>query len=217
MKKEGSITDVITIKKKSLKKVSDFVKNKENPFLTQAIESIDKNIVKRYRSSTNTDEKATLVAYDPNTSEILGHTRFVRQIEVDEAQFAKLYLANLKMFFNLSKAGIRVYAYILKVLTPNRDEFFIDIDEALEYTEYTAKSSIYIGIVELIEAEIIARGKRDSQYFINPMMSFNGDRITFAKTYVKKQQKNVSDKRQMSLDLFNKEPDLNMDFIEKEI
>ena len=80
--------------------VSDFIRNEENPFLKQAIESIDKNIVKKYKSSTNTDEKATLVAYDPNTSEILGHTRFIRQIEVDEAQFAKLYLANFGAFFD---------------------------------------------------------------------------------------------------------------------
>ena len=39
----------------------------------------------------------------------------------------------------------------------------------------------------LLENDIIARGPSDSLYFINPMVAFNGDRVTFAKTYVKKQ------------------------------
>ena len=47
-------------------------------------------------------------------------------------------------------------------------------------------TSIRIGLTNLLQNEIIARGRHESLYFINPMVTFNGNRITFAKTYVKK-------------------------------
>lgn len=43
------------------------------------------------------------------------------------------------------------------------------------------------GLAELLEASIIARSEESSLYFINPMVMFNGNRITFAKSYVRKQ------------------------------
>ena len=58
----------------------------------------------------------------------------------------------------------------------------------MEYTQYKSDTSIRIGLTNLLKNEIIARGRNDSLYFINPMVAFNGNRITFAKTYVKKQK-----------------------------
>lgn len=209
--------EIEEIKIKSVKKISDYEKNKVNPFMQEALEIIDKNIVKKYRSATNTDEKATLIAYDPNTSEILGHTRFVRQIEIDEEQFTKLYLSNFQKFFNLTTPAIRLFGYIIENIAPNKDMFFIDYDEACTYTQYRSKTSIYRGLAELVEAEIIARGRYENHFFINPMVLFNGDRITFAKTYVKSTQKKISkveDKRQLSL--FEAEGDVPMPSDSKE-
>lgn len=187
---------------KKVIKLSDFGKYDENPFMNQAIEAIDKNIVKKYKSSTQTDQKATLVAYDPNTSEVLGHTRFVRQIEVDEEQFAKLYLANFAAFFDLSQASIRVFGYILTCMKPKNDMIFFDLKKCLEYTGYKTDKAIYKGLAELVHSEIIARGPAANLWFINPMVVFNGDRVSFAKTYVKKkakQVKDIEDKNQLNL------------------
>ncbi|KDS32474.1 repA domain protein, partial [Phocaeicola vulgatus str. 3775 SR(B) 19] len=44
----------------------------------------------------------------------------------------------------------------------------------------------------------------DNLWFINPLIVFNGDRVTFAKTYVRKktlaaQKKEEAEKRQLSL------------------
>lgn len=188
-------------------KFSDFERNKENPFIKQAIEEIDKNIVKRYKSSTGTDKRAVLQAVDPNSGELLGHTSFIRQIEIDEEQFTKFYLSNFKAFFGLSERAIRVFGYILTKLATNSDEFLFFIDECLVYTEYKAKKAVYNGLTELIQAEIIAKGKTDTFFFINPMVVFNGSRVTFAKTYVKKntaqslkaQQKELANKNQLDL------------------
>jgi hypothetical protein len=61
---------------------------------------------------------------------------------------------------------------------------------------------------ELIEAGIIARTRYHYQYFINPLIVFNGDRVTFAKTYIKKKKdKELSQKPISQLDLFKSKDD----------
>lgn len=180
--------------------LTEFQLNKENPFLKQAVEQVQNSIVKKYKTATKTDQKAILQAYDPNSGEVLGHTQFIRQIEVDEDQFAKLYLSNFSAFFDLKPQAIKVFGYILNQLIPNKDEFIFLTDECLEYTQYKSSTSVRIGLTSLLENEIIARGRADNLYFINPMVAFNGNRITFAKTYVKKQNKGkVTDPNQIDL------------------
>ena len=88
-------------------KLSSFPKNEENPFMTQAIEGIENNIVKKYKSNTGSDKKGVVISCDTETGEVFK-TSFIRQVEVDEQQFAKLYLSNFAAFFDLSQAAIRV-------------------------------------------------------------------------------------------------------------
>lgn len=117
---------------------------------------------------------------------MLGHTTFIRQVEVDEDKFAKLYLSNFSAFHELGKQAIKIFGYILEQLIPNRDMFMFFMDECMVHTGYATKKPIYKGLADLVEAEIIARGPSDTNYFINPLIVFNGNRVTFAKTYVKK-------------------------------
>ena len=185
-----------------MKNLTEFEKNTENPFLKQAVEQVQNSIVKKYKTASNTDQKAVLKAFDENTGEILGSTQFIRQIEVDEEKFAKIYLDQFSAFFDLKPQAIRVFGYILSQLTPNKDEFMFLIDDCLEYTKYKSSTSIRIGITSLLENNIIARGRTEFLYFVNPMVVFNGNRITFAHTYVKK-QKNKVPNNQGSLDFEN--------------
>lgn len=193
-------------------KFSDFPSNNENPFMKKAIEQIGQSVVRKYRSSTGTSKNAILHAVDTNTGEIKGHTAFIRQVEVDEQEFVKFYLRELKSFCGLSEKAMKIFNYILKQLKPNTDEFLFLMSECISDTGYKTKTSIYQGLTELIKAEVIAKGKTDVLYYINPMMIFNGNRATFARTYVKKNQerdsfakdkRDLTNKDQLSLDLFN--------------
>lgn len=166
--------------------ITEFKLNKENPFLAQAIEQVEKNVVKKYKSATKTGERAILKAYDEDTGEVLGHTQFIRQIEIDEEQFTKFYLSNFSAFFDLKPQAIRVFGYILTKLVKDKDEFSFFLEDCLEYTKYKSDTSVRIGLTNLLENDIIARGRNEYFYYINPMVVFNGNRITFAKTYVKK-------------------------------
>ncbi|KAA3824478.1 hypothetical protein F3F35_31800 [Bacteroides ovatus] len=64
--------------------------------------------------------------------------------------------------------------------------------------------TVYRGLAELVKAEIIARGINENLWFINPLIVFNGDRVSFTKTYVRKKslstkKKAEEDERQLSL------------------
>ena len=88
-------------------KLTDFQKNEENPFMKQAIEGIENHVVKKYKSNSGGDKRAVVALADTETGEVFK-TSFIRQIEVDEEQFTKLYLSNFAAFFDLSQAAIRV-------------------------------------------------------------------------------------------------------------
>jgi hypothetical protein len=193
------MSEEISKTKKKKFVLSDWEKYDSNPFVEQAIDQIQGHVVKKYRNATNTGEKAVLQAFDGNTGEVLGHTSFVRQIEVDEDQFTKIYLNNFSAFFGIKEAGIRVFGYIMTRMVPGQDLVIFLMNEAVEYTGYKSKNSIWRGLGELVENKIIARGPSESLYYINPMVVFNGNRVTFAKTYIKK-KKQLNNPNQKSLD-----------------
>ena len=58
-----------------------------------------------------------------------------------------------------------------------------------DVTGSDTKKPVYEGLAQLLAAEIIARGRADNLYFINPVIAFNGNSITFAKSYIKKKMK----------------------------
>lgn len=167
------------------KKVKDLPKHNENPFLEKAIEEITYSKKTQIIRPTNRSEIQMIVSDGGNVE---GYSAFMRFVEVDEDKFAKLYLSQFESFWELSKAGIRVFGYIINMIKPNKDTFMLRMDMALEYTKYSHANSVYSGIADLIEHGIVARGKYESEYYINPLVVFNGSRVTFAKTYVKKKK-----------------------------
>lgn len=184
---------------KSESKIRLFNKNKTNPFIEKAIDEINNNIVKKYQNATGTDQRAVLQAIDPKTGELLGHTTFVRQIEVDEEKFTKLYLSNFSAFWDLGTQAIKIFGYIMTKLVIGQDMFIFLLEDCLEYTGYKNHRSIHQGLTNLLKAEIIARGPADNLYFINPLVAFNGNRVTYAKTYVKKVKKLEINPNQMQI------------------
>ncbi|KAA4721493.1 hypothetical protein F3B30_23750 [Bacteroides fragilis] len=127
-----------------------------------------------------------------------------RSATVWSATKVVLYLSNFAAFFDLSQAAIRVFGYFMTCMKPKNDLIIFNRKKCLEYTKYKTDKAVYKGLAELVKAEIIARGPADNLWFINPLIVFNGDRVTFAKTYVRKktlaaQKKEEAEKRQLSL------------------
>lgn len=157
----------------------------ENPFVEKAIENI--NTVRKTQIIRPTDRNEIQLIVS-QSGEVGGHTAFVRYLEVDEEKFAKVYLSQFSNFWDLGKPAIRVFGYILKQLKPNSDRFYFDMNDCKNETGYKTEKSIIDGLVNLIDCGMIARSGKHYVYFINPLVVFNGSRITFAKTYIKKKK-----------------------------
>lgn len=74
----------------------------------------------------------------------------------------------------------------MQKMKPKSDKLEFFIDECMEYTQYKSIKPIYAALASLIEAKILARGYNENVYFINPMIMFNGDRVSFVRSYVKR-------------------------------
>lgn len=109
----------------------------------------------------------------------------MRSKVVDSEQFTKFYFRSFRAFYDLKPASIRVFGFILSVIKADVDSFSFYIEDCMKETKYS-KTTIYRCLAELCRAEIIARGRNEYEYYINPMVIFNGDRVTFATTYINK-------------------------------
>jgi hypothetical protein len=170
--------------KSNYKGIKRYPKYTENPFLENAIKDI--KIVKKMKVAKASNKAMQVIVN--SDGEITGHSQFLQYIEVDEERFTKLYLSQFAAFWELSKPAIRVFGYIMTIMKPGQDRFIFEMDKCLEHTKYVHRNHVISGLSALIECSIIARTKHDWQYYINPLVAFNGDRVTFAKTYVKKKK-----------------------------
>lgn len=159
----------------------------KNPFVEKAIDDIRR--VKKQQIIRSTDGAEVHTVVDMTSGDVVAHQAFYRQVEVDEKKFAKLYLSEFESFWGLSKPAIRVFGYILSMIKPNDDKFYFDMEECKSHTKYGSSKSVLDGLSNLIECQIIAKSTKHYLYFINPMIVFNGSRITFARTYVKRKEK----------------------------
>ena len=157
----------------------------ENPFITAMMGEVKIKHKTQTLKSSNRDTEIMLVNQD---SEVMGHSAFMRRVEVDEDKFAKVYISQLAALWDLKKPSIKVLSYVLTILKPNDDKVLFDIKDCMKYCGLTSKQTVYNGLISLINASIIARTKYNNFYYINPSIVFNGSRVTFITTYTKKQK-----------------------------
>lgn len=185
--------------KTEIKTYTDYEENEVNPFTEHLI----KHMVE---GTTRTGRK--ILGYKPVFANKKGKAEEMEVVKtetgerqdvgfnvnklVDREEFGKLYTAHIGMLFELSKTGIRVLAFILKELRVGDDFILFSTDTAIKKTGFKSKDSLYKGLTQLVEAGIIAKSQTSYKIFINPMIIFNGDRATFATTYVKEKAPEIN-------------------------
>lgn len=181
------------------RKITEHPISEVNPFVEEALAEIQKQTVRKTRVIRPDEGLARQVQQIVVNieGEPTGYGAFMQYIEVDEDKFAKVYLSQFAAFWELSKPAIRVFGYLLSVLKPGQDRLIFRMDKALIHTKYGHRNNVATGISNLLECGIIARTPYDNEYFINPLVFFNGNRVTFAKTYIRK--KKEADKSQLAL------------------
>jgi hypothetical protein len=162
----------------------------ENPFVEKAIHDI--KIVQKTQVIRPQNKGEIQLIVNSGSGEVQGHTAFMKFVEVDEMQFAKVYISQFASFWELTKPAIRVFGFIITILKPKQDFFYFDMDDCMKYTGYTQRNHILTGLSCLIDCGIIARSNKTYRYFINPLVVFNGDRVSFAKTYIKRRKNQIN-------------------------
>lgn len=109
---------------------------------------------------------------------------------VDSKQFVKLYVNGLFQLDTITKPGERVLRYVLLILRANQDKVVIITKEVQEHYKLKSPVSIYNGINNLIDLNLIARHSTNV-YWINPKFLYNGDRLKLVNSY-ERQRKNAN-------------------------
>lgn len=163
-----------------------FEKYENNPFIENAIHTINSNTsTKKQFMRGDRGIQSQVVNQE---GELVGQSIFVRMVELDEDKFAKIYLAELGILWDMKKPALKLFSYVMTVLIPNRDDFFLSPSKAMDYTGYKTKTALNNAISQLLELGVMARSVEDNWFYINPLFVFNGNRVTFAKTYIRKQK-----------------------------
>lgn len=172
----------MTEKKQQLAKSRrGFLRYKENPFLIKAVTNTKSG------SKRVTSNKDKLLIINESTGEQLAGAGFFHYEEVDKTQFLKLYVNGVKALTELTSAGTKVFEVLYRTVQENinKDRIFLAFDLIDQNIVSISESTFYRGMKELIEKNFIAETTIQNLYFLNPDYLFNGDRLSFVKTFLK--------------------------------
>ncbi len=172
---------------------------RENPFLDKLVVTTRTKSVQVAPIGKDQD-----VYINAGTGEVAGtEVRTYRQ--VDDAEFVKIFTANIALTFELGSAGIKAFNVLLFTVQKSgieRDVVSLDeytLEDFLEFNpeKKMSLSTLDRGIKELVQQHIIAKHVRPKQYFINPNFVFNGNRISF-QTIIERKNKRYEYQKHMN-------------------
>lgn len=197
-KKVAKAAKEVVLKPGEVSRLSDAKVYEENPFVDVMMGELKIKRKKQMLKSSTNDTDVLLINSD---GEVAGYSAFMREIQVDEDKFAKLYITQLAALWDLKKPSIKVLTFILSVMKVNDDKVYLDSVECCKFCGWSGTRQMYEGLLGLINASIIARTEKFYFYYINPSIVFNGSRVTFMTTYVKRRRaKELPNPNQTKLD-----------------
>ncbi|VAN83984.1 replication/maintenance protein RepL [Klebsiella variicola] len=133
-----------------------------------------------------TTGKDRLLVINENTGEQLAGAGFSQWQEVDKTQFLKLYINGVKALNELTGAGTKVFEILYRTVQEfkDTDRVFLAYDLVDQEIVKISESTYYRGMKELVNKGFIAETTVQNSYFINPDFIFNGDRLSFVKSYI---------------------------------
>jgi hypothetical protein len=111
---------------------------------------------------------------------VIGDAVFIEKgggswVSMDLQPHTKLYSDMYDHLREMSRSGLDVFVYVLRNLTKHGDEILLNIPQIMDGMKIS-RPSVYLGIIELMDRNMIARKIGSETYFINPDMFFHGDR-----------------------------------------
>ena len=152
------------------KTIRDYPINRNSPFR--------RNSKKNYLSK----DRALSVSLVPtNSRSITG----IHKITKEDA--LELIGNILKEKLGITKGGINVFKYIFNNLEEDGDKismtFKVDFEECRDEIGYTSTQSVWYGLAELLDKDIIARSGVPGIYFLNPNFFMPTETIAVTEYY----------------------------------
>lgn len=173
------------MRENELPTLQKFKTYRENPFMKDAMQYI-----KEKNSKVGIAKAGTLHIINKATGEVSeGQAVIYTRKHVDDQQFVKLYLNNIKVLFGLKNRGLRILCYFAHSARRAADVATFNLEDCKRFCEYTSPATVYKGLAELLDAGIIARCIEPSHFYLNPSIIFNGDRVRIISDYIRSSNK----------------------------
>lgn len=174
----------------------------ENPFIKEMI--IQKKERKIKVSCLGKDDN---ILVNQKTGEVRG-THVTSFRTVDETKFVKLFVQNITLTFDLTSAGVKALNVLIWEVQKDalcKDKIMLDqitLKEFIKNKKVTLSiATMNRGLTELVNSKIIARTRRQGEFFINPNFVFNGDRIVFSNAIEKKSSVKIEENNLKQIDI----------------
>jgi hypothetical protein len=178
-----------------LRKISN--KYEKNPFLfnSEGEEFLKLALPKTKKQTIGKIKNLEMV--NTETGQIEGGNYIYKNIQVDEEQFAKIYLNQMHLIYGLTKPALIVLHYILNNIKPNDDKVYLYVPKVKEFGNWKTKKQVFQALKELTINKIIAPSLYPGIWFINIYVIFNGNRLVLVQNYQKKEK---DEKQQLYID-----------------
>lgn len=104
--------------------------------------------------------------------------------KVDREQFTKIFREYIPYIAKLSRTAQAILWYVMDNLPKDKSYVIIDNSTVMEYCDFKTRKSVRDGVIELLDKNILTKSTVLKKYWVNPLIMFNGNRITYAKEYI---------------------------------
>lgn len=104
--------------------------------------------------------------------------------KVDREEFAKIFRGYIPYIAKLSRTSQAILWYVMDNLPQDKGYVIIDNSTVMEYCDFKTRKSVRDGVIELLEKNILTKSTVHKKFWVNPLVMFNGNRITYAKEFI---------------------------------
>lgn len=104
--------------------------------------------------------------------------------KVDRETFIKVFRDSIRYIAKLSRTAQAVLWYIMDNLPQDKGYVVIDNMTVMDFCGFKTRKSVREGVIELLEKNFLTRTTVPKKFWVNPLIVFNGNRITYANEYV---------------------------------
>lgn len=104
--------------------------------------------------------------------------------KVDRETFIKVFRDSIRYIAKLSRTAQAVLWYIMDNLPQDKGYVVIDNMTVMDFCHFKTRKSVREGVVELLDKNFLVRTTVPKKFWVNPLIVFNGNRITYANEYI---------------------------------